>query len=259
LRRALVTGGSGAIGGAVARRLAADGLEVLVHAHHRRGAAEAVVADIRAAGGSSLAIVFDVRDGSATRAALGGALADGPIQVLVNNAGVHDDAPLAGMRLEQWQSVIEVSLTGFFNVTQPLLLPMLRTRWGRIVNVSSISAILGNRGQVNYAAAKSALHGATKSLAREVASRGVTVNAVAPGIIDSPSIETGFDRERIKGLVPMQRAGTPEEVADLIGFLSSPAAGYVSGQIIAIDGGIPDADLPISIERRYGSLYNPQR
>jgi 3-oxoacyl-[acyl-carrier protein] reductase len=238
LKRALVTGASGAIGGAVARRLAADGLQVLVHAHHRRARADALVAQIRAAGGSALAIVFDVRDGAASRRALEGALADGPIQVLVNNAGVHDDAPLAGMRPEQWQPVIDVSLTGFFNVTQPLLLPMLRTRWGRIVSVSSVSAILGNRGQVNYAAAKSALHGATKSLAREVGSRGVTVNAVAPGIIESPSIEAGFDQTRIKALVPMQRAGTPEEVADVIGFLISPAAAYVSGQIIAIDGGM---------------------
>jgi 3-oxoacyl-[acyl-carrier protein] reductase len=158
--------------------------------------------------------------------------------VLVNNAGIHRDAVMAGMSGEDWRRVIDVSLNGFFNVTQPLLLPMLRTRWGRIVNVSSVSAILGNRGQTNYAAAKAGLIGATRALALECASRGVTVNAIAPGIIESEMTAEAFPPERIKALVPMQRAGTPEEVADLVAFLASDRAGYISGQVIGINGAL---------------------
>ena len=185
LRRALVTGASGAIGGAIARALGTQGLHVLVHANARRSAADAVVAEIRAAGGSAEALVFDVTDGAACAAALAGALAGGPIQVLISNAGVHDDAVFAGMTPAQWQRVIDVNLNGFYNVTQPLMLPMLRTRWGRVIAITSVAGQAGNRGQVNYAAAKGALHAAVKSLALECASRGVTVNAVAPGIIAS--------------------------------------------------------------------------
>ena len=155
---------------------------------------------------------------------------------MVNNAGIHDDAVMPGMRAEQWSAVIDTSLNGFFNVTQPLLMPMIGTRWGRIVNVSSVAAILGNRGQTNYAAAKAGLHGATKSLALELASRGITVNAVAPGIIATPMSDGAFSREVIERMVPMKRAGTPEEVADLVGFLASERAAYVSGQIISISG-----------------------
>jgi 3-oxoacyl-[acyl-carrier protein] reductase len=163
-------------------------------------------------------------------------LEEGPIQILVNNAGIHADAPLAGMSREQWRSVIDVTLNGFYNVTQPLLLPMMSTRWGRIISLSSIAAITGNRGQANYAAAKAALHGASKSLAHELASRGVTVNVVAPGIIESPMTEQSFPAERIKQLVPMQRAGRPDEVAELVGFLSSEGAAYISAQVISING-----------------------
>jgi 3-oxoacyl-[acyl-carrier protein] reductase len=157
---------------------------------------------------------------------------------VVNNAGIHDDAVMPGMRPEQWTRVVDVSLHGFFNVTQPLLLPMLRTRWGRIVSISSVAALIGNRGQTNYAAAKAGLHGATKSLALELASRGVTVNAVAPGIIASPMTEQAFPAEAIAELVPMKRAGTVQEVAELVGFLASERAGYITGQVIAIDGGM---------------------
>jgi 3-oxoacyl-[acyl-carrier protein] reductase len=160
----------------------------------------------------------------------------GPIQILVNNAGIHDDAVMPGMRQEQWASVIDVSLNGFFNVTQPLLLPMIRTRWGRIINISSVAAVMGNRGQANYAAAKAGLHGATRALALELASRGITVNTVAPGIIASPATDTIFPKEAIAKLVPMQRAGQPEEVADLVAFLASERAGYISGQLISING-----------------------
>ena len=161
-----------------------------------------------------------------------------PIQVLVNNAGIHDDAVMPGMSTAQWSRVIDVSLNGFFNVTQPLLMPMIRTRWGRIVNISSVAAIMGNRGQANYAAAKAGLHGATKSLSLELASRGITVNTVAPGIIESPATEAIFPKEAIVKLVPMQRAGQPEEVAELVSFLASPRAAYISGQIISINGGM---------------------
>jgi len=236
MRRALVTGGSGGIGGAVCRRLAADGCHVLVHANRHREHAEQLTAEIVAAGGSAVAVVFDVTDTAQTKSALEGLLAEGPIQIVVNNAGVHDDAVMPAMKPEQWSRVIDVSLNGFFNVTQPLLMPMIRTRWGRIVNVSSVAALAGNRGQVNYAAAKAGLHGATRALALELASRGITVNTVAPGIIATPMTNDLFPQGEIERLIPMKRAGTPQEVADLIGFLVSERAGYISGQIISING-----------------------
>jgi 3-oxoacyl-[acyl-carrier protein] reductase len=236
--RALVTGGSGTIGAAIARALAAAGRHVLVHAHGQPGRAAEVAADIVAQGGSSEAIRFDVTDAVATAGALEPLLSAGAIQIIVNNAGIHDDAVMPGMQPEQWSRVIDVSLNGFFNVTQPLLLPMIRTRWGRIINVSSVAAIAGNRGQTNYAAAKAGLHGATRSLSLELVSRGITVNTVAPGIIASPAIVDAFPREAIERLVPMKRAGRPEEVADLVEFLASDRAAYISGQIISINGGM---------------------
>lgn len=233
-RRALVTGGSGAIGAAICRHLGDAGCDVIVHANRHADRAGEVAASI---GGAS-AVAFDLTDGADTSAALEGILADGPVQILVHCAGVHDDAPLAGMSGAQWHRVIDVSLNGFYNVTQPLMLPMLRTRWGRIVAISSVSGIIGNRGQTNYAAAKAGLHGATRALALECASRGVTVNAVAPGIIATPDSESRFDAARIAELVPMKRAGQPDEVAALVGFLASDAAAYVTGQVIAVGGGL---------------------
>jgi 3-oxoacyl-[acyl-carrier protein] reductase len=238
MKRALVTGGSGSIGSAICVKLAERGCHVYVHAHGALDRAAAVVSGIRASGGSAQAVCFDVADAGQTLAALRQILEEGTIQVLVNNAGIHDDAVMPGMSREQWDSVINVSLNGFFNVTQPLLLPMLGTRWGRIVNISSVAAIAGNRGQANYAAAKAGLHGATKSLALELSSRGVTVNAVAPGIIESPMTDKVFDKEAIKRLVPAGRAGRPQEVAELVGFLASEQAAYISGQIISINGGM---------------------
>ena len=235
-RRALVTGASGGLGSAIAERLAKDGAHVIAHANGRLDAAEAVVQRIVAAGGSAEAIAFDVTDRAASHAACEKLLAGGTIQILVNNAGVHDDAAFPALREAQWQRVIDVSVNGFFNVTQPLTMPMIRTRWGRIVNISSIASLTGNRGQVNYAAAKGALNSATKSLALELASRGITVNAVAPGIIGSGMAEAAFDAAVIDKLVPMKRAGRAEEVAALVAFLVSDDAGYISGQVISING-----------------------
>jgi len=238
MKRALVTGGSGGIGAAICRRLAADGLHVTVHANSRLQEAQRLAAEIAASGGAAQAVAFDVADRARTEAALKGVLAAGPVQVVVNNAGIHDDAVMPAMKPAQWSRVIDVSLNGFFNVTQPLLLPMMATRWGRVINITSVAALTGNRGQANYAAAKAGLHGATKSLAIELASRGITVNAVAPGIIATAMTEGLFPKERIELLVPMKRAGTPEEVAALVGFLASEQAGYISGQIISINGGM---------------------
>jgi len=236
MKRALVTGGSGGIGAAICRRLATDGHYVIVHANRQLARAEAIVADIVAAGGQAEAVAFDITERAASAAAIERLLEAGSIQILVNNAGIHADAVFPGMSGEQWHSVLDVSVNGFYNVTQPLSLPMIRTRWGRIINITSVAAIAGNRGQVNYSAAKGALHAATKSLALEVASRGITVNAVAPGIIETEMSEGSFDAEAIRKLVPMQRAGQPEEVAELVAFLASDKAAYISGQIISING-----------------------
>lgn len=238
MRRALVTGASGSIGGAIAATLAAQGCHLCLHANGQMARAEALAAEIRSLGGSAEAVAFDITDAAASDAALTRLLEDGPIQILVNNAGIHEDAVMPGMRADQWTRVIDVSLNGFFNVTQPLLLPMIRTRWGRIINISSVSAVMGNRGQTNYAAAKAGLHGATRSLSLELASRGITVNTVAPGIIATPATEALFPKEAISRMVPMQRAGEPREVADLVAFLASERAAYISGQIISINGGM---------------------
>jgi 3-oxoacyl-[acyl-carrier protein] reductase len=237
-KRALVTGASGALGSAIARRLAADGANVLLHANSHPEAVHGLADEIAAGGGRAEIHVFDLCDDAACAQATAAMLAAGAVQVIVNNAGVHDDAVFPGMRAAQWHRVIDVSLNGFFRVTQPLLLPMLRTRWGRVINVSSVAALAGNRGQVNYAAAKGALNSATKALALEVASRGVTVNAIAPGIIESPMAAGAFDADAIKRLVPVQRAGTAAEVAALAGFLACPEAAYITGQVISINGGL---------------------
>ncbi len=192
--------------------------------HRSAAEAETIAGAIVAAGGRARAVQFDVTDAAATGAAVENLLEEGPVQILVNNAGIHDDAAFPGMSPQQWHRVIEVSINGFYNVTQPLMLPMIRTRWGRVISISSVAALAGNRGQVNYAAAKGALNSATKALSLEVASRGITVNAVAPGIIATNMGRQAFDDEAISKIVPMKRAGTADEVASLVGFLASPGS-----------------------------------
>lgn len=239
MKAALVTGGSGEIGREICKQLAIDGFRVLVHANSGVAKAQAVAGEIAALGGTAEVSQFDVTNADACRAALEKWVeANGPIQIIVNNAGINDDAVMPGMKEAQWKSVIDVSLNGFFNVTQPLLMPMIRTRYGRIINITSVAGVAGNRGQTNYAAAKAGVHGATKSLALEVASRGITVNAVAPGIIASAMSDAVFDKAMIDQIVPMKRVGTPAEVAALVGFLASEKAGYISGQVISINGGM---------------------
>lgn len=235
---ALVTGGSGAIGAAICRRLAAAGHRVYVHAHTNKAAAEAIASELNGKGLQAESVCFDVTDAAQVRQHLEPLLERAPIQILVNNAGVHEDAAFPAMSTAQWQQVLDVSLSGFFNVTQPLTLPMIRTRWGRIINISSVAALMGNRGQVNYAAAKGALNSATRALALELATRGITVNAVAPGLIDSSMTRDQFDAETIARLIPMKRAGLPEEVAALVAFLASEDAAYITAQILSINGGM---------------------
>jgi len=238
MKRALVTGGSGAIGAAICRTLGSAGHHVYVHAHGRADEARRVAASIVESGGSAETVVFDVADRDAAAAATARILQNGVVQVLVNNAGTHDDAPFAAMTRAQWDRVIDVVLNGFFNVTQPLVMPMLRSRWGRIINIASVAATMGNRGQANYAAAKAGLIAAGKSLSHEIARKGVTVNAVTPGIIDTPMTASVFGEEKIAQLVPMRRAGTVEEVAALVGFIASDGAGYITGQVLAVNGGM---------------------
>jgi 3-oxoacyl-[acyl-carrier protein] reductase len=236
--RALITGASRGIGAAIAEALAAAGHPVILNYQSNQAAAEGVAEAIRAAGGSATLARFDVGDAAASSAAIAELLADPtPIGVLVNNAGITRDAPFASLSREEWSDVLRTSLDGFFNVTQPLVMPMVRRRWGRIITMSSISGIMGNRGQVAYAAAKAGVIGATKALAQEIARRGVTVNAVAPGLIETDMIQ-GVPREAVLPKIPANRLGSAEEVASLVTFLCSDAASYITGQVISINGGM---------------------
>lgn len=238
MKTALVTGGSGGIGEAISKALAKDGFHVIVHANKNTNKASQIVKEIHSKGSSAELACFDLLDATAVEHFISTQLEKTGVDVLINNAGIHDDAVFPGMSRLQWDRVLAVNLDGFFNITQPLVMPMIRKRWGRIVNISSVSGITGNRGQVNYSAAKGAIHSATKALSLEVASRGVTVNAVAPGIIETGMTEEVFSDDMIKSIVPMKRAGSPQEVADLVAFLVSEKASYITGQIISINGGM---------------------
>ena len=231
-----MTGASRGIGAAVARRLAADGFSVVLNYRGNHEAAHAVREEIARAGGDAVLCPFDVADRAAAETALGGLLSDGPISVLVNNAGITADAAFPAMTGDQWDSVTRTTLDGFYNVTRPLVMPMVRAKYGRIISMSSISGLSGNRGQANYAAAKAGIVGATKSLAIELAKRRITVNAVAPGLIDTEMV-AGVPEFVVQQMIPARRLGQPEEVASLVSFLASEESAYITGQVIRIDGG----------------------
>ncbi|MHB8419148.1 MAG: 3-oxoacyl-ACP reductase FabG [Myxococcales bacterium] len=236
--RALVTGGSRGIGAAIAEALAEAGHPIVLNYRSNHAAAEQVRARLAAAGADVELCPFDVSDAEASHAAIEKLLADArPIGVLVNNAGIVRDAPFPALEAGDWDAVLRTSLWGFYNVTRPLVMPMATRRAGRIINVASLSGVIGNRGQVNYSAAKAGLIGATKALAQELAKRGVTVNAVAPGLIDTEMIKDA-PTEQILQHIPMRRLGRAREVADLVAFLASEKAGYITGQVIGISGGL---------------------
>jgi 3-oxoacyl-[acyl-carrier protein] reductase len=237
-RKALITGGSGGIGGAIAERLAADGMQVWIHYRNNPDRAQQVADRIIAHGGAASIIGFDVADQEQSHKALDALLAsEGTIDVIVHNAGITADAPFPGMEEDQWRDVIDTNLHGFFHVTRPLIMPMIRQRWGRIVSISSIAALHGNRGQTNYAAAKAGVIGATRSLAKELASRGICANVVAPGFVDTDMIKD-IPTDLIKEIVPMKRAGSAAEIAAVVAFLCSEDASYVTGEVLNVSGGI---------------------
>jgi len=234
---ALVTGASRGIGAAVARTLANDGFDIAATCVHQRAAADALAEQIRALGRRAWVAQFDVKDADNARAAIEQLLAQTEIHVVVNNAGVAADAAFPALSREAWHTVIDTSLDGFFHVTQPLVMPMVRRKWGRIINIASVSGVHGNRGQVNYSAAKAGLIGATKALAIELASRNITVNAVAPGLIDTEMVAAAPVDEILKH-IPMKRMGTAQEVADLVAYLVSDKAAYMTGQVLTLAGGL---------------------
>ena len=237
-RRALVTGGSRGIGAAIAQELASQGHRVVVNYRSRQEEAEAVCEAIRSAGGEAQCIGFDVSDAVQVKEAFASlSIDEDPFQIVVNNAGITRDRLFGAMKWAAWRDVTRVTLDGFFHVTQPLIMPMVRTRWGRVVNISSVTGVLGNPGQVNYCAAKAGLIGATKALAKEVAKKGVTVNAIAPGFIETEMTE-GIDANVLLARVPAARLGTSEEVASIAGFMCSEEAGYLNGQVVRLDGAL---------------------
>lgn len=237
---ALVTGGSRGIGRAVAVRLAGEGIPVIVNYTSNQAKAEETVAVIASAGGAAELLRFDVSDTEAVDAALEGweaAHPDDYIGILINNAGIRQDSLMIFMQNAQWNSVLDTTLGGFFNVTRRVLKNMLTRRYGRIINISSLSGLKGLPGQSNYSAAKAGLIGATKALAQEVAPRKVTVNCVAPGFI-STDMTADLDEKELRKMIPAGRFGKPEEVAALVAFLASEEAAYITGQTVSVNGGL---------------------
>jgi 3-oxoacyl-[acyl-carrier protein] reductase len=237
---ALVTGGSRGIGRAICVKLAAMGYHILINYKGNEAAATATADLVREQGQEALLLPFDVSNKSEVAAAIGTWQANNKeaiIEVLVNNAGIRQDALLAFMEDEQWNSVLNTSLQGMYQVTKQVLNPMLMNRYGRVINIVSLSGLKGMPGQVNYSAAKAGMIGATKALAQEVAKRNITVNAIAPGFIKTDMTEDLNEKE-LKNLIPMNRFGEAEEVADLVAFLCSKKAGYITGQVISINGGL---------------------
>ena len=240
IKYALVTGGGRGIGRAIALKLASQGFSVIINYVANSEAAQNTLTDIQNSGGSAELLQFDVSDNKSVAEAINSwkLKHEGEyISVIVNNAGIHKDNLMMWMPEEDWRSVLSASLDGFYNVTQPLLKDMLVKKWGRIVNVSSLSGIKGMPGQVNYSAAKGGLIASTKALAQEVAKKRITVNAVAPGFIKS-DMTADLNEMELKKLVPAGRFGEPEEVAELVAFLVSDAAAYITGEVISINGGI---------------------
>jgi len=240
-RVALVTGGSRGIGRAIAERLAADGHRVAVNYRSRRDAAEEVVGAIEAAGGEAAAIEGDVGDPDAVAAIFGAVeAAFGPVEILVNNAGITADDLLLRMKPEDWDAVIRTNLGSAYLTTRAALRGMLKARWGRVVSITSVAGIAGNPGQANYAAAKAGLIGFTKSVAKEVGSRGITVNAVAPGFVETDMTDALGDgvREAALPSISLGRFGTPAEIASAVGYLASDDASYITGQVLVVDGGL---------------------
>jgi 3-oxoacyl-[acyl-carrier protein] reductase len=238
MSRALITGASRGIGAAIAKALARAGNTVILNYRSQREQAEQVLRDIEAEGGRGVLAPFDVRDRTEVSAAIDRLLSEPePIDILVNNAGVAKDNAFPSIPWEDWELVTRTTLDGFYNVTKPLVMPMVRRKYGRIINIASVTGVTGNRGQTNYAAAKAGLIGATKSLSKELAKRRITVNAVAPGLVDT-EMTHGAPVEEILKHIPMARIGRAEEVADLVAFLASDRAAYITGQVIGINGGL---------------------